>query len=806
MIEDRQDTFRDNHSNTCYKNPSRHLLGGYMYTKNDIMKRAFFFLSISFLFCWNPDSASAQHLAFNKDQQQDSCEEHVRFLGRPELNGRSPMSGGSLRARQHIVEVFQRLGLQPWKEERSFTQSIRFGANVVGVLPGNDPQLAGQIILISAHYDHLGNGKLGAADDASGVGALLEIASRFTHATEGPKRTLCFAVFDCEEMGLFGSTAFTCRKDFNAADIAAVVNLDILGRRGFDCMDNSLFLGKTHASPPLYGTADQAAQNAGLRLLTYHALLVGPRADHVPFAALGIPALFFSTGPFKDYHTKEDTIQNMNWELLRRSCNTVYDTVRWLAETPTPIFDAKESLGSKEDLQVLRQIINALPETDRATQEKRAVAEKAIDEALGAARFNRSMAYNILPEVTLAIGPQMDLLTGASLKSYTDTENAEYFYRNFVQLLFFEKHAADIMEMYRQSARHFLENGSIQRTDPVQEPEPYYFVTHGKRHRADFEVCRNPLQKEEISIVPLNEGQYHLGVLIPVIRTQLWQKPIGPPKVSIDLGWVPYACRGDIDTLIDYCFLMWKSPKWPIQNYIKPVTTDWDLAWRQVLEHIAPDMPKFDSMKSAFNYRIQKAGDKDENQWKKSVLSRKNPDILRTVYSLGYDRWDNFSRDILLDRTMPSDLRAGNLSEYFIKDMKEGGIRFTKQMIQDLNALTSDQTPILTALDTTPDLPPSMELAISISKVRSLSKETEKYSKQTIGEAAQKRLSEIAVYFGRQDLSEYSEDIYVPAGITLSCFPSGTMTIVRNRSKKQLWQCKMEGVYGYRVWDFITSY
>ena len=762
------------------------------------MKRASILFSISLLFMWNQDYASAQHPALQAKLHQDSCEKHVRFLAQPELNGRSPMSGGSLRARRHIVETFERLGLQPWKDERGFTQSIRFGANVVGILPGKDPQMSGQIILLSAHYDHVGDGKLGAADDASGVGALLEIASRFAHAAEGPKRTLCFAVFDCEEMGLFGSTAFTCRKDFNAANIAAAVNLDILGRRGFDCMDNSLFLGKTHTSSSLYSTAAQAAQNAGLRLLSYHALLVGPRGDHVPFAALGIPALFFSTGPFKDYHTKEDTIQNMNWELLHQSCDTVYDTVRWIAETPTPIFGAKESIGSKDDLQALRQIVNALPQNDRAAQEHLAVVEKTVNEALGSDTFNRSMAYNILPEVSLAMGSQMDLLTGVSLKSRNDTEKAEYFYRNFIQLLFFEKHSSDIMEMYRQ----ILEKDPIKRTAPVQEPEPESFITHGKRHRADFEACRNPLQEEEISLVPLNNGQYHLGVLIPVIQARIWQKYIGPPKVNIDMGWIPYACRGDIDTLIDYCFLMWKTPNFQAQINIKTETPDWSPAWKQVLEQVALDMPKFDSMKAAFNYRIQKAGYKDENQWKKSVLSRNNPDIMRTLLPFTL----NPSREILLDRTVPSDLRANELTYYFIRDTKEEGILFTKQMIQDLNALTSDQTPILTDLDTTPDLPPSMELAISINKVRSLSKETEKCPKQTIGEVAQKRLSEIAVYLGKKDLTEYTEDIYVPAGIKLSCFPAGTMTIVKNRSKKQLWLCKMEAMQGYRVWSFITSY
>src|SRR5690606_36880543 len=108
------------------------------------------------------------------------------------------------KARTYISDHFTSLGLVPWGAAEGFEQSVLMGTNVVGVLPGDDPALKDEIVLISAHYDHLGKGHLGAADNAAGVATLLELASRLATAPEPPKRSIAFAAFDCEERGLWG--------------------------------------------------------------------------------------------------------------------------------------------------------------------------------------------------------------------------------------------------------------------------------------------------------------------------------------------------------------------------------------------------------------------------------------------------------------------------------------------------------------------------------------------------------------------------------------------------------------------------
>ena len=143
----------------------------------------------------------------------------------------------------------QAYGLVPWPGAKDYEQSFGFGTNVIGVLPGSDPDLSDEFVILAAHYDHVGKTKkgvlLGACDNASGVAALLEIAEHFSLAKEKPKRSICFASFDCEEWMLLGALMFSCQEDFEKQKIAAVVNIDMLGRDFLDVVEDSLFVAGT---------------------------------------------------------------------------------------------------------------------------------------------------------------------------------------------------------------------------------------------------------------------------------------------------------------------------------------------------------------------------------------------------------------------------------------------------------------------------------------------------------------------------------------------------------------------------------
>src|SRR5437764_1386420 len=188
--------------------------------------------------------------------ERENLASHVAFLSQPRLKGRKAGTSGSRLARKYISARFQAWGLIPWGQEKHFEQSFGYGRNVVGVLPGTDPILSKEIILVCAHYDHLGKngtGKIhpGAADNAAGVEALLQAARQLASPGQRPRRSIAFAAFDCEEWMLLGSFAFSLRKDVQNAKIAAVINADILGRDFMDVVRHTLFVAGTEQYPQI---------------------------------------------------------------------------------------------------------------------------------------------------------------------------------------------------------------------------------------------------------------------------------------------------------------------------------------------------------------------------------------------------------------------------------------------------------------------------------------------------------------------------------------------------------------------------
>src|SRR5262249_33645762 len=141
--------------------------------------------------CSVDDAASAAAL------QRD-----VDFLAAPERDGRAPGSPGDAATRRYLAERFRCLGLVPAGADGSYEQPFaaagRATANLVGYIAGADAA-AGEIILIGAHHDHVGDGHLGANDNASGVAALLAVAAAVVHHG-APHRTIAFVAFGGEEV------------------------------------------------------------------------------------------------------------------------------------------------------------------------------------------------------------------------------------------------------------------------------------------------------------------------------------------------------------------------------------------------------------------------------------------------------------------------------------------------------------------------------------------------------------------------------------------------------------------------------
>lgn len=249
--------------------------------------------------------------------------------------------------------------------------------NVVGILPGSDPKLKDEAIVLGAHYDHLGRGgegslapregeiHHGADDNASGTAGLLELARRLSSGqVQKPRRTIVFIAFSGEEEGLLGSDYYVNHPVVPLQNTVAMVNMDMIGR----LQDSKLIIGGV-------GTASEwrsliASENSAEKLLnsalaipasdsptTYHVSVKGeplpkgypivlgangqpivtaesPKrqpvsaapftltlnedgfgpSDHSSFYSKQVPVLFFWTGTHEDYHKPSDTADKINYE------------------------------------------------------------------------------------------------------------------------------------------------------------------------------------------------------------------------------------------------------------------------------------------------------------------------------------------------------------------------------------------------------------------------------------------------------------------------------------------------------------
>lgn len=180
--------------------------------------------------------------------------------------------------------------------------------NVVGILPGSDPVLKNEYIVIGAHYDHVGvgGGKAdrihnGADDNASGTSALIEIAKAFGANKKRPARSVIFIAFSGEEKGLLGSRYYGERPIYPLDKTVAMFNLDMVGRN----TPKSVTLFGAEQSKMLKRVVTAQNKASVNYKLDFPAQISG-NSDHASFYRKNIPVIFFTTGLHKDYHQVTD--------------------------------------------------------------------------------------------------------------------------------------------------------------------------------------------------------------------------------------------------------------------------------------------------------------------------------------------------------------------------------------------------------------------------------------------------------------------------------------------------------------------
>jgi Zn-dependent M28 family amino/carboxypeptidase len=273
----------------------------------------------------------------------------LHTLAAPAMEGRKTGSEGNRKAQAYLQERFAALNLKPfgtgYAHTFSFTHTSIKGlvtpgrpykteypaaTNLIGFIPGTqDPN---RFLVISAHYDHLGvrNGRLypGADDNASGVAAMLAIAAYLKQ--HPPLHSVVFAAFDGEELGLRGAKAFMHALPFPKAQLAANLNLDMVGRNNF----NRIFAAGTSYTPSLKPLVEQVAMRSSVKVILGHdrsQLVAGnvedwtDSSDHGPFHDAGIPFLYFGVEDHEDYHAPTDTVGGIKPDFYIRVTTLLVD-------------------------------------------------------------------------------------------------------------------------------------------------------------------------------------------------------------------------------------------------------------------------------------------------------------------------------------------------------------------------------------------------------------------------------------------------------------------------------------------------
>jgi Peptidase family M28/PDZ domain len=289
----------------------------------------------------------------------------IAYLASDPLEGRGTGTPGNDSAAAFIARRFGMLGLQ--KLDSSFEQHFVAHPlaahnetpaelptqNVVGFLPGSDPQLRGEYVVVGAHFDHLGRSSIGALDldrknvirrgaddNASGTAAVLELARLFSISPA--KRSLLFVTFSGEELGLLGSEYFVANSPLPLDSSVAMVNFDMVGRLRDDKL---IVYGVATATelPVLLDSANASASSAQppARPLWRAPLRItalgdgyGP-SDHSSFYSRKIPVLHFFTDLHEDYHSAGDVVSKINATGEAHVVDIAERVIRSIADRPS---------------------------------------------------------------------------------------------------------------------------------------------------------------------------------------------------------------------------------------------------------------------------------------------------------------------------------------------------------------------------------------------------------------------------------------------------------------------------------------
>jgi uncharacterized lipoprotein NlpE involved in copper resistance len=268
---------------------------------------------------------------------------NLTVIASDEMEGRDTGTEGQKKAGRYIVDFYKKNGIAFPKGATGYYQPIpaaylnakrnenlNDSENIWAYIEGTEkPE---EIVVISAHYDHIGikSGEIynGADDDGSGTVAIMEMAAAFQKAKNeghGPKRSILILHFTGEEHGLHGSRFYAENPIFPLANTVADINIDMIGRRDKlhpDTNNYVYIIGSDYLSTDFYNLCEAVNTKYNFLTLDYKYNDKNDknrfyyRSDHYNFAKNGIPVVFFFNGTHEDYHKHTDEVSKIEFDAL----------------------------------------------------------------------------------------------------------------------------------------------------------------------------------------------------------------------------------------------------------------------------------------------------------------------------------------------------------------------------------------------------------------------------------------------------------------------------------------------------------
>ena len=453
------------------------------------------------------------------------------------------LTGGSKLAREYIEHQFRKSGLEAGGDKGTYFQRFFLGTNVVGFIEGSDQRLKDEVVVVSAHYDHLPHKPLGpyypgANDNATGVAALIEIAEYVARLDKKPKRTISFAAFDAEEIGLWGSLHFLENFPLKGKRIAASVNMDMLGRKFFDCVAASVFAVGTAGGDTLRQLLGDERRASALDVLFLGGDLVGPLGDYYNFADRGIPSVMLSTGWNSDYHKKSDTWNRIDYSLLLHCCRSARDLVLGLADTEESIRHQSMPEPDKEELdtiiKVTTKILGSAGEvtlSEDQASDIRKIKEKALRLA-ASPEYSQADRKEFASEVRRTLFPMFIPKDEPADELVMSIEFATAF-------------PGLIGDIYHEIA------DKLEGTEFKNVADAFEIL------KKDFSYIAMDIAGDEIRSFKGEDGKTTISFMLGYISIESGGPKDKSPRVSF--GFSVANLSGTEDELVNYCLLRWNN-------------------------------------------------------------------------------------------------------------------------------------------------------------------------------------------------------------------------------------------------------